>query len=725
MVYRLVLGRPPTFRDVVFFGGLVSILYYILFNSGYTSFDTLVALVLLGGILGALSISEGLDRHRLLYSLSMGFLLIYGLLYVAIVILLKLRGVPGAVSIAIATVLGALIAARLPEGPSFLGIIKRRRIGRIKGIPDKVIGFFTGFSLAYLLVFLVVPLIIMFGYSVISPKGLDIYWFKYILSDPKYVNPSGFRGYRVIVEVGDSVFIKGKSFGIILNSLINSSIVTVGATLLGVAIAAVMSKYEFPGKNIMRLIVLVPMLVTPFVNAYVIKVLVGPEGLLGMITSHIIGKKIIIEKYAGVTLTQIMAFYPIVYLNALASFANIDPSLEEQAESLGARGRKLFTNITLPLALPGIMAGSTLVFIYSLEDLGAPIVFSVYDMMSPQIYYKLITFYGGVMPEVAALGVILLGIAAVSFIAAKNFVGMRQYAMLRQRLGEKKARRPGPLGLALIYLVALPIVIFTAMPQIGVALMAFNILPISRFDIRLDQATTEYFKLLFADPNLSGHVTNTLVYATLATAIIAFLALAIAYSASRSRGSASQILDTLATLPLAVPGLVLAVGYFALFGWISDVTGFNNIDPANPQYLAIIPIVIAFSVRKLPFAARAAYAGMLQLNESLEEASMNLGAGRARTLFTIVLPLIGISILAGSMISFIYCATEVSVSVTLGNVNEEYRPMTAYMLNQFTGGSAGNYPIVASMGLLLILIQLAAIITVTTMLKQKFSFIGI
>ena len=130
-------------------------------------------------------------------------------------------------------------------------------------------------------------------------------------------------------------------------------------------------------------------------------------------------------------------------------------------------------------------------------------------------------------------------------------------------------------------------------------------------------------------------------------------------------------------------------------------------------------------MRKLPFAARAAFAGLQQLSVSLEEAAMNLGASRARVLRSIVLPLVGMSLFAGSMISFIYCATEVSVSVTLGNINQDYAPMTAYMLNQFVGGSAGNIPVVASMGVLLMAIQLAVLAGVTLALKQRYSFIGI
>nr|MEB3851519.1 ABC transporter permease subunit [Desulfurococcales archaeon] len=194
----------------------------------------------------------------------------------------------------------------------------------------------------------------------------------------------------------------------------------------------------------------------------------------------------------------------------------------------------------------------------------------------------------------------------------------------------------------------------------------------------------------------------------------------------RGRRRVLQVLDAVATLPLAVPGLVVAVGYFLLFGWIAEKVGADWLDPTNAvSFVAAIPIIIAFSVRKLPFAARAAYAGLQQLSVSLEEAAMNLGASRARVLVSIVLPLVGLSLLAGAMVSFIYCATEVSVSVTLGNINQNYAPMTAYMLNQFVGGSAGNIPIVASMGVLLMAIQLAVIAGVSLALKQRFSFIGV
>ncbi len=725
--YTALLGRRPRVRDVAAAGVVLAVVYYAYYRV-YTAvhhaaapgrLDLLVALAA-AGVLGYIAYREGLDPYRLRFSSSLGFLAIYGGLAVGLIVLLGLTGAAGAFAVALTPLIAATTAARLSG---------RGGGSREAGSRDPLILGFAGFSLAYLLLFLLAPLALLLGYSFLTPHGIGLDWFKSILNDPTYVNPAGVPGDRAIVilstPTGKEVIIKGRDHGIILNSLINSTIVTIATTILGTAIAAVMSRYSFPGKEAFKVLVLIPMLVTPFINAYAIKTLVGHGGLISLVTWRLFHFRLQVTGLAGVSLAQIMAFYPIVYLNAYASFANVDPTMEEQAESLGARGLRLFFDVTLPLALPGIMAGSTLVFIYSLEDLGAPIVFQQMNMMSPTIFHMLLTEYGSVMPEIAALGVIMLLIALTGFLAAKSFVGLRPYAMLRERIGERAPRRLGWRGLLVMYLVVLPIILFTAYPQIAVALIAFKAMAPYAFKFQLGQATLHYMKVLFSDPDVARYLRNTFTYATVATGIIAVLALATAYAAARGRGAVLEALDAIATLPLAIPGLVVAVGYFIFFGWLAQALHVEAVDPVNPNFVAAIPIIIAFSVRKLPFAARAAYAGLQQLNVSLEEAAMSLGAGRLQVLKSIVLPLVGVSLLAGSMISFIYCATEVSVSVTIGNLNPTYSPMTAYMLNQFVGGTAGNIPIVAAMGVVLMLVQLAAILTVNTLLKQRYSFIGI
>ncbi|MEB3852096.1 MAG: ABC transporter permease subunit, partial [Desulfurococcales archaeon] len=466
MATHRLAGRKLRLSHLLLAGALTAAAYLaLLSNSGRPGLAAALAASAAVGIAGY---ALGLDRYRLRFSMSLGFLSIYGGLYVALALILGLSGAPGALAVLLTPVIAAVAAARLTSrGGGESGV----------GVGDRLILGFAGFSASYLSVFLVVPLGLLLVYSFYTPHGLGLDWFRDILTSPVYVNPRGVPGDRAVAvyhRVG-LVVVDGKSYGAVLNSLINSTIVTAAATLLGTLVAAVMARYDFPGKNAFRILVLIPMLVTPFINAYAIKTLLGPSGLLAIVSQKLTGYKVEITGLAGVTVAQIMAFYPIVYLNAYASFLNVDPSMEEQAENLGARGLRMFFNVTLPLALPGIMAGSTLVFIYSLEDLGAPIVFQQWNMISPKIYHLLLTQYGGVMPEIAALGVILLGIAATGFLAAKSFVGLRQYAMTRQRIGERKPRRLGWRGLLAVYLGMLPLVLLTAYPQIAVALIAFRV----------------------------------------------------------------------------------------------------------------------------------------------------------------------------------------------------------------------------------------------------------
>ncbi len=126
----------------------------------------------------------------------------------------------------------------------------------------------------------------------------------------------------------------------------------------------------------------------------------------------------------------------------------------------------------------------------------------------------------------------------------------------------------------------------------------------------------------------------------------------------------------------------------------------------------------------MPFTARSIYAGLQQVHYNLEEASMNLGAKRFKTIRSIVMPLISLNIISGAMISFIYSISEVSVSVTLGALNIDKSPLTVYMANVWVS-SVGSAQIAAALGLLLMVIQLSVIIIVTLGFKQRYAFIGV
>ncbi len=535
-----------------------------------------------------------------------------------------------------------------------------------------------------------------------------------------YVYRGPFRGREVTI-----VRIVGASYGAIVNSLVVASVVTLAASALGTATAFAFARYSFPGKGALRVLATLPLLQTPFINSFVVRKLFDwRDGVLSWLLCDVLGApvRVGVEGLAGVAAAQILTFFPIVYLNVYASMVNIDPSLEEQAENLGARGLRLFLTVTLPLSLPGLAAGAALVFIFSLEDVGAPIVFNEQRLISYQIFSRFVeATTGSLSPAAAGLALLLLALALGAFAGIRRYVALRQYAMLsRGGRWKPRVRRLGPLGLAAVYLGLLPLLLLAAFPQLGVFAYALS----ERWRGALPEGfTLEHMLDIVRDPVASRAVYNSLTYSLSALAIILVLGVSAPYVIARARIRGLELLDLLVTSPVAIPGLVLAVGYFYFF---SSAFRGSPLDPiAGGPSLAL---ALAYSVRRLPFTARAVFAGLQQVHVALEEASMNLGAGRLRTLVSIVIPLIGLNLLSGALVSFVYCMSETSASVTLGGLGGvgvgHKAPITFIMMDYLANRVDGPH-IAAALGVLLISLQLATIVVVNVVLKQRYAYIGV
>lgn len=681
----------------------------------------------------------GYDYRWVKFSSGMSFLAVFTLLYDFFTLAIGAPGLPRAVAFFLTPLLAVAAGGYLREKVLYLRQAREARRGavslarRIRSTLyelDPLMWFFLLFGSAFLVTFLVAPLAFVLINAFRAPAGGAWYSnFQRIFTAREYVRLETLPGEQFAFEIpldGEKLLVvKGINYGVLVNSLILSLVVTAAATLLGVIVAFVLARYTFPGRELLRILSLVPLFVTPFVNSYVVKILFSEYGPISALTSALFGWKLRIDGLVGVALAQIISFYPIVYLNAYSAFLNVDPSTEEQAENLGARGFTLFRSVTFPLALPGIVAGAIIVYIFSLEDVGAPLIFQEWNLMSAQIFRGFVTQTGIVTPESAALGIVMLFVAVMGFLAIRNYVGMRSYAMISR--GGRLVSRQRPLGFAgklVVYLVIFPVVLLTSFPQIGVFLLAFNVMPPRGFEINLGAFTPEYFSRLFLDPGVFTFIRNTLVYASLSVALALTVAIMVGYGVSRIRVSwLSNALDTLATVPLAIPGLVIALGYYYFFTTLFSGT---PLDPASiGAFQAWVILVIAYSVRKLPYVVRSVYAGFQQVHVGLEEAAMNLGATRARVVFGVTLPYVISYVFSGAVLGFIYMATEVSTSITIGGFNPSQAPMTYYMMNVYKGGSPVGVQVAAAMGVLLILIQLAAILTVVRVLKQRYAFIGV
>jgi iron(III) transport system permease protein len=476
-----------------------------------------------------------------------------------------------------------------------------------------------------------------------------------------------------------------------LRGLAGSFLLALSATALALLIALplafVSDRFRYPGKDLLGSLVLVPMILPPFVGAIGIKQILGQYGALNSLlialglrpagwTFDWLG----VSQFLGIALVNAFSLYPIIYLNAVAALANIDPAMEEAAQNLGCTGPRRFWKITLPLIKPGLFAGGTIVFIWAFTDLGVPLIFD-YDRIAPvQIYHGLLDMGGNPFPY--ALVAVMLAASLAFYALGKGLFGRRSYAMMAKATSSAGARALPPIRAGLCTALFAGVIFVAILPHLGVVLVAFSrdwyatVLPAH---LSLDN-----FRLALGHDLTVPAIANSLKYASLATLLDVFLGIALAYVITRSKIAGRQLLDFLAMLPLAVPGLVLAFGYLAMSQEGKFLVWLNPV--RNPTML----LVIAYSVRRLPYVVRSAAAGFQQTSETLEEAAQNLGCPPLKSTFRITLPLITANLIAGGLLAFAFAMLEVSDSLILAQ-KQVYYPITKAIYELFQLLGDGRY----------------------------------
>jgi iron(III) transport system permease protein len=467
------------------------------------------------------------------------------------------------------------------------------------------------------------------------------------------------------------------------NSLLLAIATTALALLIAVPLAVVADRYRYPGKNLLASLVLVPMVLPPFVGAIGIKQIFGQYGALNalLVATGVRPAGWTFDWFAGnqfwgIVIVEAFGLYPIIYLNAVASLANVDPAMEEAAASLGCTGLRRFWRITVPLIKPGLFAGSTIVFIWTFTELGVPLIFDYSRVMSVQIFAGLKDI--GDNPFPYALVFIMLATSGLLYVLGRGLFGRSDPAMAARSTSAGGPRALPPLRAWACTAFFAGMTFIAILPHLGVVLVAFaehwhgTVLPGS--------LTLGNFRLALGHDLTVPAIANSLKYSSLSAAIDLVLGTAIAYVIVRTRVAGRGMLDFLTMLPLAVPGLVLAFGYLAmsqdgrLFSWLNPIE--------NPAPL----LVIAYAVRRLPYVVRSAAAGFQQTSETLEEAALNLGCPPLKAAIRITIPLIMANLLAGGLLAFAFAMLEVSDSLVLAQ-KLAYYPITKaiYELFQLLG----------------------------------------
>jgi iron(III) transport system permease protein len=456
----------------------------------------------------------------------------------------------------------------------------------------------------------------------------------------------------------------------IANSFLLASLTTLLTTLLSLPLAHWMTRYDFRGKALLGGLLLVPMIMPPFVGAIGLRQMLAKFGSVNLLlmkwglvsTAHPIdwlGQ----GGFWGIVGLQVLNLYPIMFLNVSAAMANVDPALREAAQNLGAGGWRLFRTITLPLILPGYFAGAVIVFIWAFTDLGTPLIFGFARVVPVQIFDSIADL--NTNPMGYALVVFVLLLTMILFLVSKKLFASHRYEMMSRGHTSGASLQANPKQTLGLWLVLSSVIGLALLPHGAVIVQSlserwfFTVLP-------SDWTLGNFAELMGHNLTVSS-IRNSLFYSSLSALLDLVLGVTIAWLLTRKRIPLASLLDALAMLPLALPGLVIAFGYVAGFDF--------NIKWLNPRQNPVLLLVISYSVRRLPYIVRSAYAGFQQASISLEEASANLGASPFRTLRKITLPLVMANLIAGTVLTFSFAMLEVSDGLILA-MREPYFPIT-------------------------------------------------
>jgi iron(III) transport system permease protein len=457
------------------------------------------------------------------------------------------------------------------------------------------------------------------------------------------------------------------------NSFAIGTASTLAALCIAFPLALVGHRYDFIGKPALGVLVLAPMILPPFVGAVGVKQMLGVNGAFNaaLVKAGLMDAAAPLDwlaegRMAGIVLMIALNLYPILYMNIAAALSNLDPAMEQAAENLGCPPWKRFFRITLPLAMPGVFAGSAIVFIWAFTELGVPLVFDFGRTASVQIFDGLKGLDKNPIPY--ALTAVLLIVAASVFTLSKFVMGRSPLGTAPRPKGRSNSLRLRGFKSFACAALFLGVFLSASIPHFGVLMLSLagrwygTVIP--------DQFTIQHYVEALGNGLVVPSIQNSLMYAGSATLLALVIGLCVAWVVVRSDLKFRGVLDAVVMLPLAVPGLVMAFGYLALS---QEGKPFHFLVGAGGSPFMLL--VIAYAIRRLPYVVRSAVAGLQQSNPMLEEAARSLGASPARTLRRVAIPLIGANLAAGSILAFAFAMLEVSDSLILAQQAQHF-PIT-------------------------------------------------
>jgi iron(III) transport system permease protein len=479
-----------------------------------------------------------------------------------------------------------------------------------------------------------------------------------------------------------------------LRSLWNSLLLGVATVLttsvIGIAVAFLIIRYDFPYRNLFGYLTMLPMILPPLVGVLGFVFILGRAGTVNVLLHDWFGLLHPVNfMYGmhGVLLVETLHLFPFMTLSILDSLSKVDPSLEEAAQVMGAKSWRRFRDVTLPLTTPGYVSGALLVFIWTFADFVTPLVVGVQDLLAVQAYLNIVQF---VDRRIFRMGIVisaLLVVLAIVFVlVARHYVAIKDYSSLAYSRVERRPLGPVMRWLAVAFLALL--MLLSLLPQAGVVLAAvgkgWSLTPLP-----LHYTLDNFTQVSIETPKF---IINSLIYSGIAVAICLAVGVPMAWIMARTRTPGRGAMDALTTLILAIPGTAIGIAYIRAFHYPLPA-----IDLALTSMWIILPLVLA--VRRLPYTVRSSYSSLLLVHKSMEEAAENVGATKLQTFRDITAPLVWKGILVGAMFSFIMSIQEASATLFLTLGGWEMIPFGI-----FTYYIAGSHGQAAALGVILIVL---------------------
>ncbi len=483
----------------------------------------------------------------------------------------------------------------------------------------------------------------------------------------------------------DSYYLKA-----LINSLLLGVATVITTSIIGIPFAFLLLRYDFPGRGLFSYLSILPMIMPPLVGVMGFVFILGRAGTVNILLMDYLGfSKPVNFMYGihGVLLVETLHLFPLMTLSIVDAMGKISPSLDEAAESVGSRGLRKFWDITFPLTTPGYVSGALLVFIWTFADFATPLVVGIDDLLASQAYLNIVQFVDRRLFKMGiVISAIMIFLAIIFLIVAKRYVALKDYSSLSYSVIERKTlSTAGKFGVVSFLSV---ILLFAFIPYLGIILDSFGkgwaLTPIP---VRY---TLQYFERVSIET--PKFIVNSLLYSGISVAICIVIGVPIAWVMARTKLPGRELLDSLTTLILALPGTGIGIAYLRAFR--DPIPFFGT---ALIGMWIIIPIVLG--VRRLPYTVRGTFASLLIVHKSFEEAAESVGAKKLTTFKDVTLPLIWKGVLVGSLYSFILALQEASASLLLVIPGHEMMPVGIF--NFYMGGSVNE---AAALGLILIVL---------------------